>query len=161
MRRRNKGAAVAAALVASTFASNAFALSNGCNNLRGFGTQPIGTAYGITADWTQGEVITVTTTTQAVTLSGAASGTIAAGQTGTVTIPATVASTNLLFSEAAGSTITITCAAGSASPTPSPASTPASTIVSQTVNNAQAALMNGGQTLQSYNDWVSKGVMGS
>jgi hypothetical protein len=50
--------------------------------------------------------------------------------------------------------LSITCPA--AGPTSSPAST-----ISQTISNAQAALINGAQTLQSYNDWVSKGVMGS
>jgi len=37
----------------------------------------------------------------------------------------------------------------------------AGSVANQTVNNAQAAIINGAQTLQTYNDWVTKGVMGS
>lgn len=117
------------------------------------------------AGFAAGDVITATIPTgtqNSVAIGDVTASTFVAGTIGstlyvTYTVPAATAHTLgiSVSSLLGGVAVTYSCVSAAAA-----AATPGSTI-SQTVQNAQAALFNGAQTLQSYSDWVSKAVMGS
>lgn len=113
------------------------------------------------AGFVAGDVITATAGVGAVVAIGDVTANAFVGSFAyhvTYTVPAPTAHTLgiSVSSVSGGVTVTYSCVSAAAAAAATPGST-----VSQIVQNAQAALFNGAQTLQSYSDWVSKAVMGS
>jgi hypothetical protein len=161
-------AALVGAAVAMGGVSNAWALSAGCNFINSLGSFHIAPGgLGINAGiFDRGEVITLTNIVVinggvSLTLTSPASGTIVQGTTISVTV-LLIGSSTIVGTATGGpgseSIINISCAAGSATGN---TGSDTSASISQNIANAQTAVLNGQQMLQSYNDGISKGVAGS
>jgi hypothetical protein len=154
-------AAVATAMAMGGLSSTAYATeSTGCQTLgHGVAYHYNNGTGGSTLAFNAGEVITLTVGTIAppVTMTSPVNAALTTnGQAVSYTVAVT-GNVTILLVGAGSSDGTISCAVGSTSS----GGSSSQQQVSQTINNASAAVSNGTQVLQNYSGWISNGVQGS
>ena len=159
------GVALSAATVG--FAPSAWASGGTCSDVTGSHAITVG-ANAFSSSFSgvhlnAGEVITLTTTATGAGGGGFAmlvGADLVTGTAGPSTVTYTVPTAAIVsidwgfvstFTATTTGTISISCAGLGASSTP----------IVQSINNANTAIQNGQQTLQNFNDWISRGVQTS
>jgi hypothetical protein len=155
-------AAVVAAMMLCGSATNAYA-SAGCTALLGTGASgAVTSGSNVGTGFSAGDTIAFTVT--------AGTSNFVDGNTGTTLVASTSSNWTYVVPAATTDQLRVqftssgswTCTAGSGGGGPGSGSSSSSPqTISQTINNAQAAVANGQQTLQNLNNWVANGVMGS
>jgi hypothetical protein len=163
-RIRRMIAASGAAIALCGAATSAYA-SAGCTSINGTFTGGSATGNQAGTGFSRGDAITYTQTASSETahLQDTTTNTtlVATGTSWTYTVPADTTDSFQVHGDSFTGAGNWSCVAGSSSSSGGGGSTSSPQSVSQTVNNAQAAVSNGQQTLQNLNNWVANGVMGS